>query len=261
MVVPVQVQEWSVHTLCLFYFAGLHHLFMHHIGNNIAMDDLSSTEPYQRDNILHWLQYCGKHMFAFVTLPIYALSKRRFDLAFYAFGGASLWCLGIYLTWSINAPFAIWTFIVTFIWYNFLLMFGNFGQHIFIHPKVATMDEKNKHGYPFNCAIAYQSINGMDNLFTFNDGYHVTHHVNSRIHWTQHMEHFLTNLEKYVENDTLVIDGLGVPEVGFFCFIGRLDIVADHVVHFTKEKRPKEDIIADLKMRLKPVVRKSAKTL
>ena len=75
------------------------------------------------------------------------------------------------------------------------------------------------------------------------------------------MEHFLTNLEKYAENDTLVFDGLGVAEVWFFVMTGRLDILADHVVHFTKEKRKKEDIIADLKMGLNPVLRKAVKTL
>ncbi|CAB9511707.1 Fatty acid desaturase [Seminavis robusta] len=238
---------------------GLHHLFMHHIGNNAVGDDLSATECYQRDNILHWLVYCGKHYFCMATLPMYAFSRQRPGLALASLGGTAYWVLFIRYTWSVNKHFAIWALIVPFCALQAFLMFGNFCQHIFVHPKVGSMTDK--HGYEFNCAIAYQSINHFDNLITFNDGYHVTHHVNSRVHWTRHPEHFLTNLEKYVENDTLVINGLGVPEIGFYAFTGRLDIIADHVVHFTKEKRKKEDVIADLKLRLQPIVRKSVKAI
>lgn len=34
----------------------LHHCVMHHVENNGVGRDLSSTEPYQRDNFLHFLQ-------------------------------------------------------------------------------------------------------------------------------------------------------------------------------------------------------------
>ena len=233
---------------------------MHHIGNNIAGDDISATEAYQRDNIFHWLHYCFSHiLFSFINLPKYAFSRRRPDLALGCLGGTVFWFLSIFITWPLCKHFAIWALIVPFFAVQAFLMFGNWCQHIFVHPKVATLTDK--HGYAFNCAIAYQSMNHFDNLITFNDGYHVTHHINSRCHWTRHMEHFLTNLEKYVENDTLVFDGIGVPGIGFYCFRGRLDLLADHVVHFTKEKRKKEDIIADLELRLKPVIRKSVKSL
>lgn len=35
----------------------LHHCVMHHIENNVFPWDVSSTEPYQRDNFLHFLFY------------------------------------------------------------------------------------------------------------------------------------------------------------------------------------------------------------
>ena len=33
----------------------LHHIVMHHLENNVFGKDLSSTDPYQRDNIFHFL--------------------------------------------------------------------------------------------------------------------------------------------------------------------------------------------------------------
>lgn len=34
---------------------SLHHMVMHHAEGNRAAYDLSSTEPYQRDNLLHFM--------------------------------------------------------------------------------------------------------------------------------------------------------------------------------------------------------------
>lgn len=232
---------------------------MHHIGNNVLGDDLSATEHYQRDNFFQWLGYSARHFQSPLTLPLYALGKRRYDMVATSLVGAILWHGSIYVVWSQNTPFALYALVLPYIITGNMMMFGNFSQHIFVDPKVATMTDK--HGYKFNSAITYQSINHIDNLVAFNDGYHVTHHVNSRIHWTRHVEHFLTNLEKYAENDTLVFDGLGFFDIGLFTMIGRLDILADHLVQFTKEKKKKEEIIAELQRRLKPVIRKDAKAL
>ena len=34
------------------------------------------------------------------------------------------------------------------------------------------------------------------NMVTFNDGYHITHHVNSHCHWSQMPMHFIKNIDK-----------------------------------------------------------------
>ena len=31
--------------------------------------------------------------------------------------------------------------------------------------------------------LRYNCMNHVENLFTFNDGYHIVHHMNSRVHW------------------------------------------------------------------------------
>ena len=40
----------------------LHHIVMHHVDNNEWNKDLSATEAYQRDNVLHWVCYWVRFM-------------------------------------------------------------------------------------------------------------------------------------------------------------------------------------------------------
>lgn len=56
-----------------------------------------------------------------------------------------------------------------------LLMQGNFTQHMFINPET-----------PFdNFSLAFNSVSCFANQLTYNDGYHIIHHMNSRMHWSK----------------------------------------------------------------------------
>ena len=59
----------------------LHHVVMHHIENNVFDEDLSSTEPYQRDNFFHFLHYFAKYWSCLMMPPVYAVKKERYELA------------------------------------------------------------------------------------------------------------------------------------------------------------------------------------
>ena len=245
--------------LCCFFgvppgMYHLHHIIMHHVENNVFNEDLSSTEGYQRDNFCHFLMYYARYYGCSVLLPIYAIRKKKYKIAtifsllitsWFGFIVVGLWTTPIFTLWAIIIP------LVTT---GFAMMFGNFSQHIFVHPSIATMPQNLK-SYKFNCAMSFQSINHIDNQYAFNDGYHVTHHINSRVHWTDLASHFLNNIEKYVANDVLIFDGLGFFDIGLNVFLGRLDVLADHYVHFTKEKKSKSEIIKELKVRLQPIHR------
>lgn len=239
----------------------LHHLVMHHVGNNVTDEDWSSTEPFQRDEFAQFLQYWAKQFALFLNLSYYAWKKERYtQFALAGFGTLTWTILGV-IGLQKNPIFTLWVQIFPFFMSTFVLMFGNFSQHILVHPNVST-DTSNEVGrYRYSSAITFQCINAMDNLYSFNDGYHVTHHINSRIHWTQHVHHFLTNLEQYVDSGVIVFDGIGPFDVGILTFTGQLDKLADHMVHFTKDKKPKEELIQELKARLVPVVRKQEKAL
>ena len=56
----------------------LHHVVMHHLEDNMFPEDLSSTMPYQRDSLMHFMHYWAKFFFAIhVELPLYAFNAKR----------------------------------------------------------------------------------------------------------------------------------------------------------------------------------------
>lgn len=223
-------------------FYRLHHVVMHHIENNVFNDDMSSTEPYQRDNFLHFLHYFAKYWTCLILLPIYAIKQQRYEMAMTAVAGASTWftIMGVGLYY--HRIFTIYTLCLPGFCCGLLMMFGNFSQHIFVHPDVATMKQDLK-SFEFNCALTYQSINHSDNQYAFNDGYHVTHHINSRIHWTDMPGHFMKNIDKYAENNVVIFSGLGFFDIGINVMTQNWDVLADHYVHLGKTKMTKAEVI------------------
>jgi len=98
-------------------------------------------------------------------------------------------------------------------------------------------------------------MNHFDNQYAFNDGYHVTHHINSRIHWTDMPYEFLINLDKYAENQVVIFDNLGFFDVGILVMTGNWDKLYEHYVHLGTQKKSRDEVVADLKLRLKPIKR------
>lgn len=101
--------------------------------------------------------------------------------------------------------------------------------------------------------LAYQAMNHFDNQLGFNDGYHVTHHLNSQVHWTDLPYEFLKNIDKYAEHDVMVFDGLSIFMAGFYSFLRRYDLIYNHHVSLGKEKMTYEEFLPWIKDRLKPV--------
>jgi hypothetical protein len=113
----------------------LHHLVIHHAENNVYPHDVSSTEPYQRDNPLHFLHYWLRFLFAaIVELPYYAYRKGRMDVCRNAVLSSLAWIAMLYLTAQVNAVATFWAFGLPFLFCSAALMFGNWSQHIFINP-------------------------------------------------------------------------------------------------------------------------------
>jgi len=104
----------------------LHHVVMHHIENNVFDEDLSSTEPYQRDNFFHFLIYFYRYWTHLYFLPMYAIKKERYELAFTAFSGAFVWISTIAIGLKYHYIFTLYTLLVPGIFCGFLMMFGNF---------------------------------------------------------------------------------------------------------------------------------------
>lgn len=64
-------------------------------------------------------------------------------------------------------------------------------QHIFINPAAP----HSPHGMTYSC------VGHPDNQHSFNDGYHVQHHLNSRLHWSQLPARFIETLPQHTAGD------------------------------------------------------------
>lgn len=104
----------------------LHHCVMHHVSNNAGGADVSSTEPWQRDSLRHFLCYWARHAAAaWLEVPLFALRSSRWALT-----GACLATEGSYIlavaALRRAAPVATaWVFLVPYVVSSFALMFGN----------------------------------------------------------------------------------------------------------------------------------------
>lgn len=60
---------------------------------------------------------------------------------------------------------------------------------------VDARDPRDDYRLTYNCLAA------PDNSKTFNDGYHVVHHANSRVHWADMPAKFLSSLARHAASD------------------------------------------------------------
>ncbi len=243
-----------------------HHILMHHHHNNEVGRDLSSTEPYQRDNFFHFLHYWLRFLFGiWFELPIFALKhgpdfRKSWNgfinckvLLFTRILFSSI--MHLYLTYLAiyNIPWAgTWLVAMPLILSSFLLMFGNWSQHMFVDPE-----------RPWNnFSLSYTCMNSPTQQRSFNDGYHINHHIAPLCHWADLPADFERLAKRFDEEQALCFSGIDNFVIGFNVFLGRLDKLAEHMVNpstggpwKTDEQGNVDKIacIAELRRRLKPV--------
>jgi hypothetical protein len=162
-----------------------HHLYMHHAENNQIPWDLTTTMPYQRDNLLHFLMYWARHAFGtYFELPYRTAMRRSFADAAVLSGKVLAHFVGTYYAYQYFPHATLWVIIMPFILSTGALMFGNFSQHIFVDAK----DFDNNMLLTYNCIGEHSN-----NRNYFNDGYHIVHHANSKLHWTDTAKEFGDN--------------------------------------------------------------------
>lgn len=224
----------------------LHHCLMHHVGNNRAQADGSSTERYQRDSpaafLLYWLRFAAG---AWIEVPLRCLRYRRWGLlagsvaaeaAYFAVGAAA---------WRANPRAALWVLVLPYCVSSLALMFGNWCQHIFIDPAAP----RDSYRLTYNCA-------GVgDNAMTYNDGYHVVHHLNSTLHWSELPGRLAATLEEHAEHDALCFVGTSFFQVGVAAMAGRYGYLLRHLSRYSARLAAMDDaqLVALLKSRLEPI--------
>ena len=98
-------------------------------------------------------------------------------------------------------------------------------------------------------AHRYNCVNHFENQKTFNDGYHVIHHIKPGLHWTMLPQEFENTLAKHREEGALTFTG-HFFEIGLWTFTHNWDQLVKHSVHLLRpgeQPPPREAVIAKLK--------------
>ena len=238
-------QTWACHVMPA--FIGLppglyraHHCLMHHGEGNIHPKDLSSTEPYQRDKLSHFIHYWLRFAVGiWVELPIYAFMKGEVKLGLQVTASALAYVALVQQLWVNNQIGLLYVFGLYMPINSFLLMFGNWGQHIFINPECP----KSPYGYTYNI------LNSPPNLEILNDGFHIEHHLNSIKHWASFPSSFQKNLPKYKEHDALLFHSLDFFGVSFLVLSGQME----RLEKYRLSEKATWPLRVSLKDRLKPI--------
>lgn len=175
-----------------------HHVKHHHVEGN-GPGDLSSTMSYQRDSLPHFLHYFGRFiLFVWLELPLYFVSRKRYNLA----AKTLFWEVGsyvmLYSAYKFNPQAMICVLFLPFVLMRFGMMVGNWGQHAFVDPDEPDSDYRS----------SITLIDVPSNRYSFNDGYHTSHHLNPLRHWREHPNSFLKSRHVYASQNALVFHNI-----------------------------------------------------
>jgi fatty acid desaturase len=174
------------------------HLGVHHPGRN-TQADLISTAPYRRDSVFDFARFmvfffaaqawrCG-FLFLRRGQTRRALIFMATEAALYSTIAASLW---------LSPHAGLWVLFMPFFMVRTIVMCGHWSQHGFIDPVRPLV----AHHYTTTCTRTPY------NQRSFNDGYHLTHHLKPSLHWSEIPAEFEATRERLVADGALVFEGL-----------------------------------------------------
>ncbi len=187
-------------------------------------------------------------------LPYYALAKQRYSLFSQCAIISSTTLFLHYYMYQMNPTGAYWVFVFPFMVTSFALMFGNWSQHIFVHPDAGESSATERRT---NFRHTYNVLDSPYNQMTFNDGYHVEHHLNSKKHWTELPDSCARTLQEYEKESAVLFRKLDFFLVGVLVFTGWWSMLVKHFVDVQSPRRSDTAIEALLKSRLAPIKRRA----
>ncbi len=220
------------------YFA--HHMGMHHVENNMH-DDTSSTLPYKRDSIRGFLAYVGRFLIIGPTeafLYFFNRKRKKFYVRL-SVGEVSFYIFCIVMCF-INLKATIWIFLVPLLFARIVMMLGNWTQHAFVRP-----DDPEEN--TINC------INTKYNQMCWNDGYHAVHHIRPALHYTEIPGEFLKYKDKFAEKKVFTFDGIHYLHIFIWLMTKRYDKLADNLVNINNMFATKEEAMAAMRERTRPM--------
>lgn len=220
-----------------------HHVGMHHVENNLEPDE-SSTMPYQRDSGRDFMKYYLTFLFTGIyTLVAYLFGRHRTKLAWGTIRGEAFFILMCVALCFVNAPATIAVFILPFMAFRLVAMAGNWVQHTFIDPAAPGNEFRNS----ITC------INVKFNHKCWNDGYHISHHLNPTMHWTEHPGYFREHLAEFDREQAVVFAGLNYLDVFILLMRDRFDLLAARFVDLGGRFRNDAEVEAFLRSRVVPI--------
>lgn len=220
----------------------IHHIGMHHPENNLE-PDLSSTMGYRRDNFLHFLHYWARfNLTGYLHMTRYFLTRRRKKVLRNFVAGELSWLVAISLLLYVDWAATLVVFVIPLVLIRFFLMAGNFAQHSFVDQADPANPYRNS-----TCLI-----NTRYNHKCYNDGYHIVHHIEPSLHWTEMAKWFEDRAEEFGRQDAVVFSAIGDNQAVFWALMtGNYDKLAKHMVQLPgAPERTHDEKVAFLKERV-----------
>jgi fatty acid desaturase len=145
---------------------------------------------------------------------------------------------------NLLAPAATLTvFVAPVLIARFAMMCGNWAQHAF----VVASDPNNPYRNSITC------IECTYNERCFNDGYHIGHHIQPRLHWTEMHRDFEVNQAEYFEQGAIIFRRIDYFVIWALLMTHSYKTLARYFVDLQEPRRPEREIIQLLRERLVPI--------
>jgi fatty acid desaturase len=220
----------------------VHHMGMHHAEGNLPAD-LSSTMKYQRDSFRDFLKYEGEFLFLVIPkLYRYMTAHGRRKLARRLIVGELSFLVVAAAATLWNPPAGLTVFVVPFMATRLLLMTGNWAQHAFVDPADPAND--------YRTVVTF--VNSPYNRRSFNDGYHLTHHLQPSLHYLDMPGDFEQRREEMIRMDSLVFREIDYFQIFLMLMTKRYRKLASYYVELdAANPKTERDVIALIRRRLR----------
>jgi fatty acid desaturase len=220
-----------------------HHLAMHHRENNLE-NDLSSTMQYQRDSFKSFVIYFVRFFFMVIpSLARYFNERSQLKLRNKVIRGELIFFSVCVLLCILNWKATVLVFLLPLLLSRVIMMIGNWAQHSFIDDE----DPGNFYKNSITC------INTPYNHKCWNDGYHISHHIKPKLHWTLHPEHLQQNFQAYADNKALIFEGIHFLHIWWYLMTKNYIRLAKNVVNVNGMFSSEEEIMNLMKHRTRRI--------
>ena len=222
------------------HFYAAQHVGMHHPENNLA-GDASATIDYQRDSALDFARYFARFLFlaqwevlAYLHRARKTRLLRRAAIGLVAHGAVVLIAL------AANWRAALVVFVLPMVLMRLAFAIGNWAQHGFVD----AADPASCYRNTITC------LSAQFNAATFNSGYHIGHHADLRVHWSElPAEHDRQRARCRVEG-AVVFEGIEYAHVFLALMLKRYRWLAERHVDFAEGRAVVERRLRDRAMRI-----------